>query len=364
MPSRTFGSGRTNAGRISGRPHHKFAYIAQLILNRVRSEKEILVASKAFVGENKARSWYEFLITILLIGGLLSLCFYRQVPVVVRTGASVICGLLYVRLFVIYHDFRHRAILLDSWIADVMMKAVGMFVLAPEQIWTRSHEHHHNNNSKLTMSGIGSYPTVSKNRFLGLTPAQRRLYLINRHPLTIIFGYFTLFIYWLNLKSFMESPRKHIDSLLTLVAHVGIGATIWYFLGFEVYVLTWFLPIFIMSGIGAYLFYCQHNFPKARFRENHDWTYTNAALSSTSFMVMSPVMHWFTANIGYHHVHHINSRIPFYRLKEAMNSMPELNGVSTTSWNPVEIWRCFRLKMWDDESGRMITLRELKMAQS
>ena len=326
----------------------------------MRTEKEIIAASKEFVGENRARSWYEFLITVVLIASLLTVCFQSQLPLAARLAASAVTGLLYVRLFVIYHDFRHRAILLNSPVASFLMGIVGWYVLAPEQIWTRSHEHHHNNNSKLTISGIGSYPTVSKERFLKLTRAQRTMYLVNRHPLTIIFGYLTLFIYWLNLKSFIESPRRHIDSFLALVLHSVIGPVILYCLGLETYLLTWFLPIFIMAGMGAYLFYCQHNFPGAKFRENHDWTYANAALSSTSYMVMSPVMHWFTGNIGYHHVHHINSRIPFYRLKEAMESMPELNNVSTTSWNPIDVYKCFRLKIWDEASDRMISLGELK----
>ena len=325
----------------------------------MRTEKELLLASKQFIGDNKARSWFEILITIALIGLLLTLCFFTQVPFVARLVASLICGLLYVRLFVIYHDYRHRAILVNSKPANLLMKLVGLYVLAPETIWMRSHEHHHNNNSKLTMTGIGSYPTISKNRFLTLTKGQKRLYLINRHPLTIIFGYFTLFIYWLNLKSFIQSPKKHIDSFLAIFFHIAIAAVIWYFFGFWVYFLTWFAPIFIMSGLGSYLFYCQHNFPDAKFKENPDWSYSNAALSSTSYMVMSPVMRWFCANIGYHHVHHINSRIPFYRLKEAMNSMPELKGVKTTSWNPIEVWRCFRLKLWDEETERMITLKEV-----
>lgn len=325
-----------------------------------RNEKELLAASKQFIGENRAKSWFEFLITIVLIAGLLTLCFFTEVPLAARLAASVVCGLLYVRLFVIYHDYRHRAILLNSPAASFLMKLVGVYVLAPEQIWVRSHEHHHNNNSKLTMSGIGSYPTISKTRYQTLTKTQRRLYLINRHPLTIIMGYFTLFIYWLNLKSFIQSPRKHMDSLAALVFHVAVAAVIWYFFGFMTYVLTWFLPIFIMAGLGSYLFYCQHNFPDAKFKENPDWTYAGAALSSTSYMVMSPVMQWFTANIGFHHVHHINSRIPFYRLQEAMNSMPELSDVKTTSWNPIDVYKCFRLKLWDEESERMITLQEAR----
>ncbi len=77
-------------------------------------------------------------------------------------------------------------------------------------------------------------------------------------------------------------------------------------------------------------------------------------------MVMHPVMQWFTGNIGYHHVHHMNSRIPFYKLIEAMEAMPELQKVSTTSWNPIEVWRCFRLKLWDEQKGKMITLSQIK----
>lgn len=325
----------------------------------MRTEKELILASKQFTGDNKVRSWYEILITLLLMAALFASAFIEVIPYPIRLAGSICSGMLYVRMFVIYHDYRHRAILQTSTLANILMKVIGVFLLAPETIWMRSHEHHHNNNSKLTMSGIGSYPTISKARFLSLKKNERRLYLVNRHPLTVIFGYFTLFIYWLNLKSFVQSPKKHLDSLIALVFHAGVGAVIWYFFGFGVFVLSWFIPIFVMSGMGAYLFYCQHNFPGAKFRENHDWTYANAALSSTSYMVMSPVMRWFTANIGYHHVHHINSRIPFYRLHEAMVNMPELKDVTTTSWNPLEIWRCFRLKLWDEEKEQMITLRQI-----
>ena len=154
----------------------------------MRTEKELILASKQFTGDNKVRSWYEILITIALIAALVTAGFFTQIPFLGRLAGSIICGLLYVRLFVICHDYRHRAILLNSTPAKFLMKLVGVYVLAPEAIWLRSHEHHHNNNSKLTMSGIGSYPTISKSRFLSLTKGQRRLYLINRHPLTVIFG--------------------------------------------------------------------------------------------------------------------------------------------------------------------------------
>ncbi|MCB0782756.1 MAG: fatty acid desaturase, partial [Flavobacteriales bacterium] len=109
----------------------------------------------------------------------------------------------------------------------------------------------------------------------------------------------------------------------------------------------------------AYLFYAQHNFPTATFADKDGWSYVNAALGSSSYMKMSQVMHWFTGNIGYHHIHHLNARIPFYRLPEAFEAIPELQEAKTTSLMPGEIVRCLRLKVWDPQLGRMIGRREL-----
>ncbi|NOT76354.1 MAG: fatty acid desaturase [Cyclobacteriaceae bacterium] len=325
----------------------------------MRTGKELIAASKEFACENRLRSWAEVLFTIVLAGVFLVATALTFIPSWGHIIMSIAAGLTYMRIFVIYHDYQHRAILQRSQVAEWLMKLVGIYMLAPETIWKRTHEHHHNNNSKLTISGIGSYPTVSKERFKSLTKSERRIYLINRHPLTILLGYFTLFTYWLNLKSFVQSPSKHMDSLASLLLHWGMGFATYYYLGFEAFILVWWLPFFIAFSMGSYLFYSQHNFPGAKFRENKDWSYDNAALASTSFMKMNPIMHWFTADIAYHHVHHLNSRIPFYRLREAMKSMPELKNVAKTSLSPVDMWKCFRLKVWDPEKEEMITLRQM-----
>ena len=105
--------------------------------------------------------------------------------------------------------------------------------------------------------------------------------------------------------------------------------------------------------------------PKSEFlslRDNAGWTYEGAALESSSFMRMSRIMSWFTANIGYHHIHHLNSRIPFYRLPEVLQGIPELQTPKTTSLNPVEIVRCLRLKVWDVDAQRMVGLRSVSRA--
>ncbi len=327
----------------------------------MRLGKELILASKAYTKENRFRSWVETILTLGLLAGFLFASF-MPLPLIVRGLCSIFTALLYVRIFVIYHDYQHHAILQNSKLATLIMKGIGLYLLTPQNVWKRSHDHHHNHNSKLTMSGIGSYPTISKRLFLKLSKTHQWVYLLNRHPVTIILGYFTLFIYWLNIKSFMQSPRKHWDSCLSLVFHGACSILIYYYLGAVAFWLNWFMPFFSSFAIGSYLFYCQHNFPGAQFTENQDWKYDQAALYSTSFMVMNPLMQWLLGNIGYHHVHHLNSRIPFYRLPEVMKDMPELQHPITTSWNPLDIWRCFQLKLWDAENSKMITLKQLRKA--
>ena len=142
--------------------------------------------------------------------------------------------------------------------------------------------------------------------------------------------------------------------MIALLLHFSIGFLLLYFLGWQTLLISWILPFLIANGLGSYLFYAQHNFPDATFKEADDWDYANAALQSTSFMTMGTLMNWFTGNIGYHHVHHINHRIPFYRLKEAMTGMPELQNPKTTSLNPRDVIACLRLKFWDPKKGEMV----------
>jgi omega-6 fatty acid desaturase (delta-12 desaturase) len=114
------------------------------------------------------------------------------------------------------------------------------------------------------------------------------------------------------------------------------------------------LPLCLATAVGGYLFYAQHNFPGVFVQPRESWSYTEAALHSSSFMKMGPVLRFFTANIGYHHVHHLLAQIPFYRLPEAMAALPELHDPPTTSFAPGEVLACFRLKLWDADLGQMV----------
>ena len=124
--------------------------------------------------------------------------------------------------------------------------------------------------------------------------------------------------------------------------------------GLDVMFLGMIVPLLVASSLGAYLFYAQHNYPAARLKPRSQWSHVEAALHSSSFIAMGPLMNWFTGNIGYHHVHHLNARIPFYRLPEAMTALEELQSPGTTSLNPRDIAACLRLKLWSPEEGRFV----------
>ncbi|MBX3101683.1 MAG: fatty acid desaturase [Bacteroidetes bacterium] len=317
-----------------------------------RTGKDLILATKPFAREIRWRSWFAVCSTLVLMTGGLTAA---ALPLhwAIRLAASVFSGLIIIRMFIIYHDHQHSTILQESAIGNVLMKAFGVFVLAPASIWKRSHDFHHKHNSKLYTASIGSYPILTREKFLSATRAEQKAYLRTRSPLTIALGYYSMFLGGMCLRSFRSNPGNHWDSLLAIILHfVGYGAL--YLLGgWQTILFAWFIPFLIATAIGAYLFYVQHNFPEVTFKNKEEWTYHEAALESSSYMRMSKVMHFFTGNIGYHHIHHLNARIPFYRLPEAMRAIPELQKAKTTSWHPRDVIACLRLKVWDPDKGRM-----------
>jgi len=321
--------------------------------------KQLILATKPFAQEKRLSSWFH-LVTTLLVLGLTFSALYLLDGFWIRLPLSIIAGLTLVRMFILYHDYVHKSILQKSWIAKAWFSVFGLYILAPISIWRRSHDYHHKHNSKLYTSSIGSFPIVTKAKFLAAPKKEQRIYLFIRHPLAIAMGYFVAFIFGMLIRSFMASPKRHWDSLLSLVFHLSIGAAAWTFLGFQTFLMAFFIPSLLASAMGSYLFYAQHNFPGVSFSDKEGWTYISAAMKSSSYMKMNPVMHWFTGNIGYHHIHHINARIPFYRLPEVFGKIEELQNPKITSLSPREIVRCLKLKVWDPEQNKMLTSRELK----
>lgn len=318
----------------------------------------MILATRAFAKEYRGRSWWHLIITLVVLAA-----GYTAVFLVTPLWAKAICALLVAftlgRMFVLYHDFLHRSILDKSKAAKGIFTVVGWYMLAPASIWERSHNYHHAHNSKLYTSSIGSFPVVTKEKYLASPRSERFAYLFVRHPVTIGLGYIFMFIYGMCIRSFASNSKKHWDSLVALAFHFAVGTTIFLLAGWLGLLFGFLIPFFISLGLGSYLFYAQHNFPGVQYAEKDGWTYHDAALTSSSYMRMSWVMRWFLANIGFHHIHHLNPRIPFYRLPEAYRAMPELQQAKKTSLLPWDVIRCLRLKVWDPAQQRMLSRREI-----
>jgi acyl-lipid omega-6 desaturase (Delta-12 desaturase) len=312
--------------------------------------------TKAYARDNSWKSWWYILSTAFFLAAAIAgtLPF---LPVPLRIVSSVLTGLLMVRIFVIYHDQQHRALLPKSRLAGVMMRLLGICMLCPNAVWRASHDYHHSHNCKLRTANIGSFPIMTLDQYRQTSAGERFLYLFMRHPLTILFGYITVFLFGMVILPFITAPRKNIDCIPTLLLHVAIATFLVVHFGWLALLLTLVLPFLVASGIGAYLFYAQHNFPGVILKDKQGWTYEGAALESSSHLKTGALMGWFTGNIGYHHIHHLNHRVPFYRLPEIYRDIPELRQARTTSLHPFDIIRCLRLKVWCVETQRMVNLR-------
>ena len=320
--------------------------------------KELVLATRKYAKEDRARSWRVLISTTILLfltslGGIIN---FHIIPQII---CAVLTGLLIVRFFIMYHDYLHKSLLQHSVFARILFSLLGLFILAPSSIWKRSHDYHHAHNSKLYTSSIGSFPLVTKAEFLNASKKDRFLYLFIRHPFTIAFGYIFAFLWGFCIRTLLRSADKHMDCLIAILFHFTVAALVWMLLGWQSFAIGFLIPSFMYGAMGSYLFYAQHNFPDAKFKTKEEWSYVDAALYSSSYMKMGKLMHWFTGNIGYHHIHHMNARIPFYKLPEVFRDMKEFQNPGTTSLWPWDIWKCLRIKVWDPEAGRMIGLREV-----
>ncbi len=317
------------------------------------AEKELIDRTRPFTEENVARSWAETFVTLAVLAGFLAGAVALR-PWWARAIFSVLAGLAIVRGFILYHDHMHNALLRRSRLARALFWWYGILVLTPPKVWRQTHNYHHAHNSKIVGSHVGSYPILTVEMYEKATPAQRAMYRFTRHPLNIALAYFTVFAYGMCVSPFLRRPRGNWDSAFALVVHVALVFTLGFAFGWDVAFFGLILPLVVACMLGGYLFYAQHNFEGMHVQPRHTWSFTKAALECSSYMELGPILRWFTGNIGYHHVHHLNPRIPFYRLPEAMAAIPELQNPGKTSLSPREIAKCFRCKLWDPDAGRMV----------
>jgi omega-6 fatty acid desaturase (delta-12 desaturase) len=266
-----------------------------------------------------------------------------------------------VRLFLIQHDcghgafFRHRAI--NDWVGRVF----GIVTLTPYDYWKRTHATHHATAGNLDRRGLGDIVTLTVGEYLALSWPKRLRYRLYRHPL-VMFGVGPTYLFLLQHRAplglMSAGWQPWLSTMSTNLGGAVVVALLMWLIGPAPFLLI-HGPIFVLAAtIGVWLFYVQHQFENTRWAHEAQWSLPEAALHGSSYYDLPMVLRWFSANIGVHHVHHLSSRIPFYRLREVLRDYPELGTISrVTLWQSL---RCVNYTLWDEDAQRLISFGALR----
>jgi omega-6 fatty acid desaturase (delta-12 desaturase) len=271
---------------------------------------------------------------------------------------SLVAAGFAVRLFIIFHDCGHGSFFRSKRLNDIMGKAIGILLFTPYSRWHYNHKIHHSTAGNLDKRGGGDIWTLTVKEYMSATKRERLNYRLYRNPwFMLTFG--TVLILGIknrfSRKQMQQKDKMNIYFTNVMILLVVIGMSM--LIGLKAYLLIQIPIIFISHSVGIWLFYVQHQFDDVYWEKGQEWDYKDAAIEGSSFLKLPVVLQWFTGNIGFHHVHHLSPRIPFYNLPRCHYENSMFHDIK-----PMTILsglKALNLRLWDDISGRMITFSQM-----
>lgn len=276
-------------------------------------------------------------------------------------------GLL-VRLFIIQHDCGHGSFFSSRKWNNLVGRFISVLTWTPYDFWRKTHNMHHASSGNLDNRGFGAIETITLKEYEALPPKLQRLYRLYRNPyIMLLFG--TPFFILVGQRIPYAEPfpfcevKKRVEprQIKKSVMGLNLGLLLTYgalglLFGF-IPVLATYVPIVIGTAwIGGWLFFIQHQFEDAYWEGKEQWDYHEAAVLGSSFYDLPPVIQWFTGNIGLHHIHHLNAKVPNYRLQECMDANEDLQTLNRITFR--ESFKFAHLAMWDEDQKKMIKFAE------
>ncbi len=310
-----------------------------------------------------SRSLFEIVVTLGPFILLWALAWWSISVSYFLTGVlCVLAGAFLVRLFMIQHDCGHGAFFNNRTANDWVGRALGVLTLTPYDVWRRSHSIHHSGSGNLEKRGFGDIHTLTVNEYYAGSWLQRLHYRMYRHPVTL-FLIGPIYIFGLQnrlpLGAMKAGSKYWVSTMGTNLVGMAIATVLIYFMGLMPFLVIFLSTSFVASAIGVWLFYVQHQFDETHWDQPEDWDLHDAALYGSSHYDLPAPLRWMTGNIGVHHVHHLYSRIPFYRLNDVIRDYPVLGEVRRLTL--LQSFACARLHLWDEETRRLVSYRQARI---
>jgi len=297
--------------------------------------------------------------------GLFTLCFAAMLMMAAHVGywaalpLVLPTGLCVVRVFIIQHDCGHHSYFHQRWVCDWVGRGLGLLTMTPYDWWKSDHDWHHAGSGDLTRRGYGDISILTVEEYRSLPRWRRRLYRLYRHPL-VLFGIGPAYQFLIRQRlpiGLRRCDRRAVLSILaTDIAIAAIVVVCGLTIGFGRFFALWPPVIMVAGTVGVWLFFIQHQFEHAYWRDHEYWSVTAAALQGASYYRLPRPLEWLTASIGYHHIHHLASRIPNYRLRDCFHDIPALQQVTVIGL--VDSLHCSRLALWCGERQCLLSFAE------
>ncbi len=268
-----------------------------------------------------------------------------------------------VRTFAVFHDCTHGSLMPSKRANAYVGRVLGLFVLSPFRRWRHDHAIHHANSGDLDHRGVGDVPTLTVAEYQARSKRGRLAYRAMRNPL-IMFGLGPVIAMMVGprIATRAQRPRMRHSVLGTDLALIGVVGGLCWLIGVDDFLLVWMPAAMLAGSAGIWLFYVQHQFEGAYWENPAEWDYADAALRGSSYLKLPKLLQFFTGNIGLHHVHHLNARIPNYNLQRAHDENPIFHGVPTLSW--WDALQTVKLKLWDENSRALVSFAQARATPS
>lgn len=308
-----------------------------------------------------SRALFELAVTLIPFATIWGLAWAAlSFSAVLAVGLALINAGFLLRIFMIQHDCGHGSFLKNRKASDWIGRVLGVLTLTPYDVWRQNHATHHATSGNLDRRGVGDIPTLTVREYQARSAFGRLRYRVLRHPLFLFViapNYIFLFQYRLPVGLMRAGPKHWLSALGTNAGIACVLALLYWFGGIEVLIYVFLPATMLAASIGMWLFYVQHQFEDTAWEWDADWNVQTAAIEGSSFYDLPPALAWLTADIGAHHVHHLASRIPFYRLRDVLRDHEALKNCGRVTLR--KSFRSARLHLWDEAGQRLVPFSQV-----